>query len=151
MGYMEEPCSASTISSEPRQRRISLWLTRSPLNLYAKSENMFDQWVLEEIADGRPAPPSWAGVKFFNVYGPRKADKGRMASMIWQAYDQIVRTGGVMLCQSTDVAYSAGDQQRDFVFVADCIAHLLWLWQHPHVCGLFNSGTGSARTFNDVA
>jgi ADP-L-glycero-D-manno-heptose 6-epimerase len=121
-----------------------------PLNLYAKSKNMFDQWVLGEIADGQPAPPSWAGLKFFNVYGPREAHKGRMASMIWQAYDQLIRTGEVMLFRSTDAAYPDGGQQRDFVYVADCISHLLWLWQHPYVCGLFNSGTGTARTFNDV-
>jgi ADP-L-glycero-D-manno-heptose 6-epimerase len=70
--------------------------------------------------------------------------------MIWQAYDQIIRTGEVMLFRSTDAAYPDGGQQRDFVCVADCIAHLLWLWQHPQVCGLFNSGTGIVRTFNDV-
>jgi ADP-L-glycero-D-manno-heptose 6-epimerase len=111
---------------------------------------MFDQWVLGEIADGQPAPPSWAGVKFFNVYRPREAHKGRMASMIWQTYDQIIRTGEVMLFRSTDAAYPDGGQKRDFVFVEDCINHLLWLWQHPYVCGLFNSGTGNARTFNDA-
>jgi ADP-L-glycero-D-manno-heptose 6-epimerase len=121
-----------------------------PLNLYGKSKNVFDQWVLEEVARGQPTPPRWAGLKFFNVYGPREAHKGRMASMIWQAYDQIIRTGEVMLFRSTDAAYPDGGQQRDFVCVADCISHLLWLWQHPHVCGLFNSGTGSVRTFNDV-
>lgn len=121
-----------------------------PLNLYAKSKNIFDQWILEEIAAGRPEPPGWAGLKFFNVYGPREAHKGRMASMIWQAYDQIVRCGEVMLFRSTHAAYPDGGQQRDFVCVADCIAHLLWLWQHPQVCGLFNSGTGIVRTFNDV-
>lgn len=121
-----------------------------PLNLYGKSKNIFDQWVLEEVACGRPTPPGWAGLKFFNVYGPREAHKGRMASMIWQAYDQIIRTGEVLLFRSTTVAYPDGGQQRDFVYVADCVAHVLWLWQHPHMCGLFNSGTGSTRTFNDV-
>jgi len=121
-----------------------------PLSLYGKSKNVFDQWVLEEIAYGRPTPLSWAGLKFFNVYGGRETHKGRMASMIWQTYEQIIRTGEVLLFQSTDPAYPDGGQQRDFVFVADCLAHLLWLWQHPHVYGLFNSGTGSTRTFNDV-
>jgi ADP-L-glycero-D-manno-heptose 6-epimerase len=121
-----------------------------PLNLYGKSKNVFDQWVLEEVAHGQPTPPSWAGLKFFNVYGSREAHKGPMASMVWHAYQQIVSTGEVALFRSTDVAYPDGGQRRDFVFVADCIAHLLWLWQHPHVCGLFNSGTGMARTFNDL-
>jgi len=121
-----------------------------PLNLYGKSKNVFDQWVLEAVTHGQPTPPSWAGLKFFNVYGPREAHKGPMASMVWHAYQQIVRTGEVALFRSTDAAYPDGGQQRDFVFVADCIAHLLWLWQHPHVCGLFNSGTGMARTFNDL-
>jgi ADP-L-glycero-D-manno-heptose 6-epimerase len=121
-----------------------------PLNLYGTSKNVFDQWVLEEVARGQPTPPNWAGLKFFNVYGPREAHKGPMASMVWHAYQQIVSTGEVALFQSTDVAYPDGGQRRDFVFVADCIAHLLWLWQHPHVCGLFNSGTGIARTFNDL-
>jgi ADP-L-glycero-D-manno-heptose 6-epimerase len=73
-----------------------------------------------------------------------------MASMIWQAYDQLLRNGEVMLFRSTDPAYPDGGQQRDFVYVADCIAHLLWVWQHPHAGGLFNSGTGSARTCNEV-
>jgi ADP-L-glycero-D-manno-heptose 6-epimerase len=121
-----------------------------PQSLYAKSKNLFDQWVLEELASGRPVPPRWAGLKFFNVYGPHEAHKGPMASMIWQAYDQLIRTGEVMLFRSTDPAYLDGEQQRDFVFVADCIAHLLWLWQHLHDGGLFNSGTGSPRTFKDV-
>jgi len=121
-----------------------------PLNLYGKSKNVFDQWVLEEVARGQPTPPRWAGLKFFNVYGPREAHKGPMASMVWHAYQQIVRAGEVALFRSTDVAYPDGGQQRDFVFVADCLTHLLWLWQQPHVCGLFNSGTGIARTFNEL-
>jgi ADP-L-glycero-D-manno-heptose 6-epimerase len=73
-----------------------------------------------------------------------------MASMVWHAYQQLVRTGEVTLFRSTDAAYPDGGQQRDFVFVVDCIAQLLWLWQHPHVCGLFNSGTGMAQTFNEL-
>lgn len=86
---------------------------------------MFDHWVLEEVACGRPAPPQWAGLQFFNVYGPGEAHKGRMASVVWQAYDQIMRTGEVILFRSTTAAYPDGGQQRDFIYVADCIAHLL--------------------------
>ncbi|MGE3541655.1 MAG: ADP-glyceromanno-heptose 6-epimerase [Candidatus Tectimicrobiota bacterium] len=121
-----------------------------PLSLYGQSKNLFDQWLLEEVAAGQPTPPGWAGLKFFNVYGPREAHKGRLASMVWQAYEQMATTGEVRLFQSTDPAYPDGGQQRDFIYVADCIAHLLWLWHHPQVCGLFNSGTGEARTFHEM-
>ncbi len=122
-----------------------------PLNLYGKSKNDFDCWVLEEVERGGPAPPAWAGLKFFNVYGPREAHKGGMASVVWQARRQILESGVVKLFKSNDPAYPDGGQRRDFVFVEDCIDHLLWLWGHPEVNGLFNSGSGVARTFDDLA
>ncbi len=122
-----------------------------PLNLYGKSKNDFDIWVWSRIAEGLPAPPRWAGLKFFNVYGPREAHKGTMASVVWHACSQILETGEVRLFKSNDPAYPDGGQKRDFVFVEDCIDHLLWLWEHPEVSGLFNSGSGSPRTFEDLA
>jgi ADP-L-glycero-D-manno-heptose 6-epimerase len=122
-----------------------------PLNLYGKSKNDFDRWVLRQVAEGLPAPPSWAGLKFFNVYGPREAHKGNMASVVWKACREILATGDVQLFRSNDPAYPDGGQQRDFVFVEDCIDHLLWLREHPEVNGIFNSGTGMARTFEDLA
>ncbi len=123
----------------------------TPLNLYGKSKNDFDRWALDAVAAGQPAPPRWAGMKFFNVYGPREAHKGRMSSVVWQTYQQILATGAMKLFRSTDPAYADGGQLRDFVFVEDCIAHMLWLWQHDHPGGLYNSGTGTARSFHALA
>jgi ADP-L-glycero-D-manno-heptose 6-epimerase len=122
-----------------------------PLNLYGKSKNDFDIWALNEVANGQRTPGRWAGVKFFNVYGPREAHKGRMASMVYHSHRQILRTGKVKLFKSSDSAYPDGGQLRDFVFVNDCVEHLLWLGQHDHGNGLFNSGTGTPRTFLDLA
>ena len=122
-----------------------------PLNLYGKSKNDFDRWALEQVANGRPAPPSWAGLKFFNVYGPHETHKGKMASVVWHARRQILETGGVGLFRSNDPAYPDGGQRRDFVFVEDCIDHMIWLSQNPKVSGIFNSGTGVSRTFDDLA
>jgi ADP-L-glycero-D-manno-heptose 6-epimerase len=121
-----------------------------PLNLYGRSKNDFDRWVLERVAAGAPAPRGWAGLKFFNVYGPDEAHKGRMASMVHHSYRQIVERGEVGLFQSTDPAFEDGGQLRDFVFVEDNIDHMLWLWRNPQVRGIFNSGTGQARSFRDL-
>lgn len=121
-----------------------------PLNLYGKSKNDFDAWVLAEIAAGRPAPPGWAGLKFFNVYGPREGHKEGMASVVWHALGQIRESGEVRLFRSTVPGLEDGHQRRDFVFVEDCIDHMLWLWAHPQATGVFNSGTGTARTFLDL-
>jgi ADP-L-glycero-D-manno-heptose 6-epimerase len=122
-----------------------------PLNLYGKSKNDFDRWVLEEVARDGAVPPGWAGLKFFNVYGPREAHKQGMASVVWQAHRQVLATGEVALFKSNDPEYPDGGQRRDFVFVEDCLDHLLWLAAHPGVRGIFNSGTGTARTFADLA
>jgi ADP-L-glycero-D-manno-heptose 6-epimerase len=122
----------------------------TPLNLYGKSKNDFDAWALNEVAAGRPTPPGWAGLKFFNVYGPRELHKGGMASVVRHAYRQIVETGEMKLFRSTDPAYPDGGQRRDFVFVDDCIDHMMWLWRHPEASGIYNSGTGTARTFADL-
>jgi len=122
-----------------------------PLNLYGRSKNDFDRWVLEQVAAGTPQPPAWAGLKFFNVYGPREAHKLDMASVVWQAFRQARATGAVRLFRSNDPAFPDGGQKRDFVFVEDCVDHMLWLLEHPQVSGIYNSGTGSARTFHDLA
>ena len=122
-----------------------------PLNLYGKSKNDFDAWALAEVAAGRPAPPQWAGLKFFNVYGPREIHKVRMASVVYQAWRQVKESGTVKLFRSTVPDAPDGGQQRDFVFVGDCVDHLHALWQNPVPSGLYNSGTGTARTFLDLA
>jgi ADP-L-glycero-D-manno-heptose 6-epimerase len=122
-----------------------------PLNLYGKSKNDFDRWVLDEVARGGATPPGWAGLKFFNVYGPREGHKQGMASMVWRSHGQIRAKGEVALFKSNEPAYPDGGQKRDFVYVEDCVDHLLWLAAHPEVYGIFNSGTGTARTFADLA
>ncbi|MBN9117876.1 MAG: ADP-glyceromanno-heptose 6-epimerase [Planctomycetes bacterium] len=125
----------------------------APLNLYGKSKNDFDVWALAEVATGKPAPPMWAGLKFFNVYGPREPHKGRMASVVYQTWRQVRATGAMKLFRSTDPQYPDGGQLRDFVFVGDCVNHLLWLWRNGPAGprGLYNSGTGAPRTFLDLA
>jgi ADP-L-glycero-D-manno-heptose 6-epimerase len=123
----------------------------TPLNLYGKSKNDFDLWALAEVAAGKPQPPKWVGVKFFNVYGPRESHKGRMASVVYQTWRQVKATGGMKLFCSTDSRFADGGQLRDFVFVGDCVHHLLWLWKHAAPSGLYNSGTGTPRTFFDLA
>jgi ADP-L-glycero-D-manno-heptose 6-epimerase len=122
-----------------------------PLNLYGRSKNDFDAWALAEVQAGRAAPPKWAGVKFFNVYGPREPHKGRMASVVFQAWRQVRESGNVKLFRSTVPNMPDGGQLRDFVFAGDCVDHLLWLWRNPAANGLYNSGTGTARTFLDLA
>ncbi|MDY3558280.1 ADP-glyceromanno-heptose 6-epimerase [Gemmata sp. JC673] len=122
-----------------------------PLNLYGKSKNDFDIWALAEVAAGRAAPPQWAGLKFFNVYGPREPHKGRMASVVFQTHKQVKATGEMKLFRSTDPAFTDGGQRRDFVFVGDCVNHMLWLWRHAAPGGVYNSGSGAARTFYDLA
>jgi ADP-L-glycero-D-manno-heptose 6-epimerase len=121
-----------------------------PLNLYGKSKNDFDAWVLQQVAQGKPAPPKWAGLKFFNVYGPREAHKHRMASVVWHARRQILDTGEMRLFRSNDPTIADGEQRRDFVFVDDCVNHMTWLWKNPAPNCIYNSGTGTARTFLDL-
>jgi ADP-L-glycero-D-manno-heptose 6-epimerase len=121
-----------------------------PLNLYGKSKNDFDLWALAEVDAGRPAPPNWAGVKFFNVYGPSELHKRSMASVVWHARRQILETGTMRLFKSNDPAIVDGEQRRDFVYVGDCLDHLTWLARQRDIAGLFNSGTGTARTFLDL-
>ena len=123
----------------------------TPLNLYGKSKNDFDIWALDQVMQGGPVPPGWAGMKFFNVYGPGEGHKGGMASVVWQAFNQIKTTGRVKLFRSTHPDYADGGQLRDFVFVGDVIDHMLWLHERPEKSGIYNSGSGAARSFLDLA
>ena len=122
----------------------------TPLNLYGKSKNDFDIWALEEAAAGR-SPRTWAGLKFFNVYGPGEAHKGPMASVVWHGYRQVQERGSIRLFKATAPGMADGEQRRDFVHVDDCVAQMLWHASQPAVSGIFNSGTGRARTFLDLA
>ena len=116
-----------------------------PLNPYGVSKNEFDIWALEQ----RHCPPFWAGLKFFNVYGPNEYHKGRMASVIFHAFNQIQKDGKVKLFRSHNPGYKDGEQQRDFVYVKDIVQMCVWLMQNQPANGLYNAGSGKARTFND--
>lgn len=117
-----------------------------PLNPYGVSKNDFDKWVLEQ----KLVPPFWAGLKFFNVYGPNEYHKGRMASVILQAYRQINKTGGMKLFRSHDERYADGDQKRDFVYVKDVVNVCYFLRDQRPKSGIYNLGCGKARTFKDL-
>ncbi len=118
-----------------------------PLNAYGNSKNDFDKWMLKQ----EKQPPFWAGLKFFNVYGPNEYHKGRMASVIFHAFHQIGETGKVRLFRSHRPDFKDGEQLRDFIYVKD-LADVIWfLMHHSPVSGLYNVGTGKARTFLDLA
>ncbi|MFM7496760.1 MAG: NAD-dependent epimerase/dehydratase family protein, partial [Bacteroidota bacterium] len=95
-------------------------------------------------------PLRWAGLKFFNVYGPGEGPKGRMASVVWHAYQQIQNTGRVQLFRSHRTGIADGQQSRDFVLVDDVVSVCLWFMNHAHPGGLYNLGTGQARSFQDL-
>ncbi len=122
-----------------------------PLNLYGWSKHAFDKHVAREIARGAMTPPQWAGLKFFNVYGPNEYHKGSMKSVIAQCYPKVAAGEGVTLFKSHIPDYEDGGQLRDFVYVKDCVNVMLWLLENPQVSGLFNLGTGKARSFKDLA
>ena len=122
-----------------------------PLNPYGQSKHTFDLFVAQEIASGSPAPPLWAGLKFFNVYGPNEFHKGSQASLVPQIYPKAVATEPYALFKSHNPDYADGGQLRDFVFVDDCCDVMLWLSRHASASGLYNLGTGKARSFMDLA
>jgi ADP-L-glycero-D-manno-heptose 6-epimerase len=122
----------------------------TPLNLYGKSKNEFDAWVLAEVAAGRPQPPKWAGFKFFNVYGAREAHKGRMASILWKAERDIAAQGKVLLFKSNDPAIKDGEQRRDFVWVGEVLQQMRWVAAHGAPNTIYNAGTGVASTFLEM-
>ena len=117
-----------------------------PLNPYGESKNNFDKWVLNQTAN----PPFWAGVKFFNVYGPNENHKGRMASVVFHTYHQIQKTGGMKLFRSHHKDYQDGEQLRDFIYVKDVVSILSFLYEANVESGIYNVGTGKARSFNDL-
>jgi len=118
----------------------------NPLNPYGKSKNEFDKWVLKE----KTQPPFWAGLKFFNVYGPNEYHKNRMASVIFHSFNQIKSSGKVKLFRSHKAEYKDGEQLRDFVYVKDVVDICYWLMNEKPASGLYNLGTGKARTFKDL-
>jgi ADP-L-glycero-D-manno-heptose 6-epimerase len=118
-----------------------------PLNPYGESKNDFDKWAIKEKAQ----PPFWAGLKFFNVYGPNEYHKGRMASVILHAYKQIQEKGEMKLFRSHNPKFKDGEQLRDFVYVKDVVDVCVFLMYHQKNSGIYNLGSGKARTFLDLA
>jgi len=127
-----------------------------PLNGYGYSKHFFDQWALRQVKENAPQPPSWAGFKFFNVYGPNEYHKERMASVAYHTFNQFSQTGTMKLFKGTKAGVEDGMQMRDFVYVKDAasvVAHFMQAAHHekPIQNGIYNIGTGHARSFKDLA
>jgi ADP-L-glycero-D-manno-heptose 6-epimerase len=121
-----------------------------PMNLYGFSKHAFDLAVVERVKSGAKLPPQWAGLKFFNVFGPNEYHKGEMMSLIAKRYDEAKGGHPVRLFKSYVNGISDGEQKRDFIYVDDAVAVMCWLLHTPSVSGIFNVGTGHARSFNDL-
>jgi ADP-L-glycero-D-manno-heptose 6-epimerase len=122
-----------------------------PLNLYGRSKHEFDREVARRIATGETAPPQWAGLKFFNVYGPNEYHKAGQISVALKNWREAKEASRAVLFRSHNPNYADGGQLRDFVWVGDCTDVVLWLLDTPRANGLFNVGTGKARSFKDLA
>jgi ADP-L-glycero-D-manno-heptose 6-epimerase len=121
-----------------------------PMNLYGWSKHLFDQMLLERVANKGRLPPQWAGLKFFNVFGPNEYHKGEMMSLVAKRFDDARNGRTVKLFKSHRAGIEDGDQRRDFIWVDDAVAVVRWLLDSPAVSGLFNVGTGKARSFRDL-
>ncbi len=124
--------------------------TLRPMNLYGWSKHLFDMAVAERAANGERLPPQWAGLKFFNVFGPNEYHKGTMMSVLARRFDDIKAGRAVQLFKSHRDGIADGDQRRDFIYVDDVVRVMLWLMAAPDVSGIFNVGTGTARSFKDL-
>lgn len=122
-----------------------------PLNAYGWSKVLFDRWIATELSNDQPRPPQWAGLRFFNVYGPNEYHKGRMQSVVSQIQPLAAAGETCRLFKSHNPDYQDGGQLRDFVFVDDCADVISWMLENKSVSGLFNMGTGNARSFADLA
>ena len=122
-----------------------------PLNLYGWTKHAFDLAVARALAAHQPHPPQWVGLKFFNVYGPNEYHKGHMISVVKVKHDEVAAGRPARLYRSTEPGLADGEQKRDFIWVGDVVDALLWLQDTPAVNGLFNLGTGNARSYRDLA
>lgn len=122
-----------------------------PMNAYGWSKQLFDQFVSSSIRRGDQTPSQWVGLKFFNVYGPNEYHKGSQKSVVAQIYPHAREHRPVRLFKSYHPDYKDGGQMRDFIYVRDCVRVIQWLIKNPDVSGLFNLGTGEARSFQDLA
>jgi ADP-L-glycero-D-manno-heptose 6-epimerase len=121
-----------------------------PMNLYGWSKHLFDMAVTERAVRGEKLPPQWAGLKFFNVFGPNEYHKGTMMSVLARRFADIKAGRPVQLFRSHREGISDGDQRRDFIYVDDVVRVMMWLLATPAISGLFNVGTGAARSFKDM-
>jgi ADP-L-glycero-D-manno-heptose 6-epimerase len=124
--------------------------TLRPMNLYGWSKHLFDMAVAERAARGDKLPPQWAGLKFFNVFGPNEYHKGGMMSVLARRFDDIRAGRVVQLFKSHREGIADGDQRRDFIYVDDVVRVMMWLLATPSISGIFNVGTGNARSFRDL-
>lgn len=121
-----------------------------PMNLYGWSKHLFDQTIVDRSAKKEKLPPQWAGLKFFNVFGPNEYHKGEMMSLVAKRFDDAKAGRTVRLFKSHRAGIADGDQRRDFIYVDDAVAVVRWLLETPSVSGIFNVGTGAARSFRDL-
>ena len=121
-----------------------------PMNLYGWSKHAFDVAVSERLRRKERMPPQWAGLKFFNVFGPNEYHKGEMMSLVAKRFDEAKAGQTVRLFKSHRPGIADGEQKRDFIYVDDAVAVVRWLMQTPSVSGIFNVGTGQARSFRDL-
>lgn len=121
-----------------------------PMNLYGWSKHLFDLAVAERAVRGERLPPQWAGLKFFNVFGPNEYHKGAMMSVLARRFDDVKAGRPVQLFKSHRDGVADGDQRRDFIYVDDVVRVMMWILATPSVNGLFNVGTGTARSFRDL-
>ena len=129
---------------------ISALKALRPMNLYGWSKHLFDMAVAERAERGDKLPPQWAGLKFFNVFGPNEYHKGTMMSVLARRFDDIKAGRPVQLFKSHREGIADGDQRRDFIYVDDVVRVMMWLLASPSVSGIFNVGTGKARSFRDM-
>jgi ADP-L-glycero-D-manno-heptose 6-epimerase len=120
------------------------------MNLYGWSKHLFDQALIARKVRGEKLPPQWAGLKFFNVFGPNEYHKGKMASVLSKVFDDAKAGGTIRLFKSHKDGIADGDQRRDFIYVDDVVRVTMWLLAAPGVSGIFNVGTGTARSFRDL-
>jgi ADP-L-glycero-D-manno-heptose 6-epimerase len=121
-----------------------------PMNLYGWSKHLFDLAVIERARNGVSLPPQWAGLKFFNVFGPNEYHKGEMMSLVAKRFEDAKAGTPVRLFKSHRDGIADGEQRRDFIYVDDTVAVMMWLLEHPRACGIFNVGTGVASSFKDM-
>lgn len=121
-----------------------------PMNLYGWSKHLFDQALIARKLRGEKLPPQWAGLKFFNVFGPNEYHKGKMASVLSKIFDEARAGRAVRLFKSHKPGIADGDQRRDFIYIDDVVAVVRWFLDSPRISGLFNVGTGHARSFREM-